>query len=324
MQPSEELFQAGAVLLQNENPGELRAAAETVYTILSGIAGVVWESEEPADDAPIALPGGKAICPKEAGRCVLEYARTAMFARGVRDGLLEARRRFPGGTIHAVYAGCGPLAPLLVLPAPALDGAAVEFTLIDVHSRSLDAARKVVRALGLERMVRDYVQADAAAWRGDPAAPIHAVITETMQRALDKEPQAAITANLAPQMADGGVLIPECISVEAVLLDRGREFSYNGEPLARDRIRLGELIELSAATAQRLPPPPVTVRTPKLDGDRYSLALLTSITTFGPHRLGDYDSSITCAKILRPVPAADTPAGFTFVYDAGPRPGFRF
>lgn len=295
----------------------MRAAAGTVYEILSGIAGVVWESAEPADGEPIALPCGKAISPKEAGRCVCEYLRTAVFARGVRDGLAALGRRFPGETVHAVYAGCGPLAPLLVLPAPALDGAHVAFTLIDVNARSLDGARKVVRALGLERLVREFVQADAAAWRA--GAPVHAVITETMQRALDKEPQLAVTANLAPQLVNGGVLIPERITVEAVLVARASEFTP-----ARDRIPLGELIEVSAATACRLPPAPVTVAAPKLDSDRYTLALLTAVTAFGPHRLGDYDASITCPKFLKPVPAASTPAEFRFVYDAGPAPGFRF
>lgn len=44
------------------------------------------------------------------------------------------------------------------------------------------------------------------------------VVTETMKNALKNEPKVSISLNLVPQMEKDGILIPQNISVEAVLL----------------------------------------------------------------------------------------------------------
>ena len=69
-----------------------------------------------------------------------------------------------------------------------------------------------------------------------------------MQAALAKEPQVAITANLAPQLAVGGVFVPEKITVSACLCELPSEFAMQpGEALMpRKRRDLGPVLELTA------------------------------------------------------------------------------
>ena len=57
------------------------------------------------------------------------------------------------------------------------------------------------------------LQGDAITYKQPESKPLHLVITETMFHALIREPQAAITANLAPQIIRGGLLIPEEITL---------------------------------------------------------------------------------------------------------------
>ena len=70
------------------------------------------------------VAGGKAIAPRDAARCVLDFARTVTFMRGVHAAVAEARRRFPGTPVEILYAGCGPLAPLALPVVTALDARA--------------------------------------------------------------------------------------------------------------------------------------------------------------------------------------------------------
>ena len=101
----------------------------------------------------------------------------------------------------------------------------------------------------------------------------------------------------------------------------------NDAPAQKDHLELGTLLEVSLATAGDLHPfrsDPVRVRAPRVAHDQYWLALRTSIEVFGEYGLNDYDSGLTCPIVLGPIRAADTPAEYEFLYDAGPEPQFRW
>ena len=287
------LDEVTAVLLDpSAGAGEVEDAAERLYEMFSRAAPV------DAHTGDTALPSGKALSPSSAAQCARDFLRTAVYLRGVEQVL---RERMPS---ECVYAGTGPFAPL-VLPLMSRFPA-VRFTLIDVHPQSIDSVRTLVERFGTRNC--ELVVTDATTYRHP--RPIDLVIVETMQAALAKEPQVAVTRHFLPQLAPQGVLIPANVIVEAYLVDVAAETARAcGGPLQPDaRIRLGTVVDLRSGAFE------LTARVPDLASpERYSIAYFTRIEVYGEHRLGEYDSGLTYPKI---------------VWDARPRGGetitFRF
>lgn len=83
----------------------LRDAAVEMHALFSRICELEGSLPSSEDSRETLLATGKAISPLDAGRCVLDFARTAKFLRGVRAAIGEAQSRFPGETTHVLYAG---------------------------------------------------------------------------------------------------------------------------------------------------------------------------------------------------------------------------
>lgn len=284
----------------------LNAAAARLYALCSSITGIGDDSAHPDDAEGTQLPDGEAIAPRDAARCVLDGRRTSKFLRGLHAAILQAQDRFPADTIEIFYAGCGPFAPLAVPLTTRFGPAEVRFTLLDVHPRSLDAARRVFQALGKSAFVRDFVQCDATAYRHDGPRPPHVVVVEAMQAALEREPQVAITLNLAPQLRPGGFFLPERITVDCCLADAAGELPpLAGEAAAaeRGRVRLGRVLELSAAGCRAPSATGGGGRRVRLDvpadvEGELAVMLLTTVTVFGGIALAEGESGLTCPRIL--------------------------
>src|SRR5207253_7167278 len=60
---------------------------------------------------------------------------------------------------------------------------------------------------------------------------LHVVISETLQRGLNKEPLVSIRRNLQPQIAFGGVFVPHRVWVDLELLDCDTELNPGGRGL---------------------------------------------------------------------------------------------
>jgi hypothetical protein len=330
------LADAASVLLFGDDDLRSQAAAESLYRLFCDISGLRKNTSVPHDRSAIPLSTGSAISPLDAGRCVLDARRTAVYLRGVYDAIQEAQQRFPGEGIQVLYAGCGPFAPLCLPLLPLLARQAVHFTLLDVHARASESVQTILAALGLRGANVSCLVRDATHYRHPGQRPLHVLVSETMQRALEKEPQVAILMNTAPQLTAGGLMVPEMIAVDAVLTDLSRELGGNGGvagPRAHalkpwsGRIPLGRILEVdrervcawsAAGVSSHLPPARIIL--PSVIPAQYSLVLTTTIRTFGAHRLREYESGLTHPLMVHGWRAGEE---VEFIYRLGEKPAFH-
>jgi hypothetical protein len=184
-------------------------------------------------------------------------------------------------------------------------------------------------------------------YKSDASHVIHVVVVEAMQAALEKEPQVAITMNLASQLCPGGIFLPERITIDCCLCDLTKEFPSSpaeadaADALSRsggDRVRvnLGRVLELTAGNCHNLLaagksdahggtslPPKILNVSEDVDGNVY-LMLSTTITVFDSIALDDYESGLTCPKILYDVGKMQGGKAVEFEYHLGDRPGFKY
>ena len=336
----EQLKKISEILLDEQSGhGQLLQTCQDFFTLGETLSGIGEQSTEASQATDTILPNGKAVSPLTAARCVREYARTSCFVRGLYEALLEAQQRFPGQTIHALYAGCGPYATLILPLLARLPRDSFRFTLIDIHPLALESAKKIINHFGFEDFIQDYQLLDACTTSLVPFQPFHVAVTETMNQAMYKEPQLAVSANLVRYLEPDGILIPEQITVKAALIDSSREITcfpsdHQGEMIAlpRRRLELGTIMLLDKTTLKLLDLnnpathlPPITLPWPnETVREKMRLGLLTHIKVFGSHCLQCYDTSLTIPKILRINATPDEALEVEFCYRLGESPGFDY
>ncbi len=334
----------GELLSPHAGKLRLRAAATELYHLCASVTGIDGNSNHPDDLDETRLASGHAISTKDAARCVLDYGRTSKFLRGAHAAILEAQKKFPRTTIEILYAGCGPYATLALPLSSRFASHEIQFTLLDIHRQSLDAAQRLFQSLGLAAFVRDYIECDAASYHHHaPQAP-HIILTEAMQAALLKEPQVALTINLARQLCPGGIFIPERIAIDACLCDLEKEFAIAAQAhdtnslresaaTDKDRIHLGRVLELTPESCRRLSTarnsseallPKVVLDVPKESDGELRLALLTSITIFDTITLSGYESGLTNPVVLCDLGKIRGGTRLEFAYALGDKPGFKY
>ncbi len=272
---------------------ELNAVRE-----LSEIFREITGGDEKLLGSFIDTRSGRALSPKSAADCFYDVTRVQVFLRGICDAVREAQKRFPNEKIKILYAGCGPFAALGVLLASQFSPKEIEILPIEIQEVSAECARQVIKVLGLELYMPEVIHGNAAKYRNDGQSP-HVIVTETMYQGLLNEPQAAITANLAPQLKEGGIFVPERVDVSAWLasekggLSLGQQLGTLACLRADSRSELRSMVDAGVNGRFEIFP----------FSERQNVILSTRVKVFGSHNLTDYDSLVTMPRRIGQIDA---------------------
>lgn len=209
-----QLLQYSQAILRPENFHDQLAPAVMGY---ADLLSSYFITDERGGRDHIKTAHGDAIGPFWAARCVREILRTQRFSRGLYAAV--SRELKDGRAVHVLYAGTGPFAALALPVMMMFRPQDVRFTFLEINPESIDILKRVIESLELHDYVKDIYQCDAAVW-DVPSTGIDIVISETMNRALIKEPQVAIMLNLASQLPQETVFLPEEINVSLCKWDR--------------------------------------------------------------------------------------------------------
>jgi len=303
----------------------VREASLSLKKIFSD--AIAFDEMEPANQPNIPTGSGLALSPRSAASCLIDMMRTRKFILGIRDAIEERSKTDPGKPVRVLYAGTGPFASLLTPLITVFKPDQLQMVLMEINPVSIGYLKKIIQQFGMEDYIIDLLQADAVTWTipGDLQPDI--IVSETMNNALQKEPQVSIVANLLSQCRESTILIPELVRVDVCLMGNIIDHPEN-------ILLLKTLLELDAETARCVKDDPenvqalspgIIVTLPGLPDLKYKqLVLCTFIRVFGQHSLGINESGLTVPHILRMTDSfIKFPVHLLFRYVIESNPGFR-
>lgn len=308
---------ADSLLFHPDDYGHIFGAVRELHELYASITGITAGAQGNGDD--IYLPNGKAISPPHAAFCLLEGQRTSVFMRGIYQAILKLKETYPGTRLNILYAGSGPYATLVTPLTALFTPEEISIRMLDINPICLDAVKKLYAALDLSAYVESYICEDATTHQAE--APVHLIISETMMHALVREPQVAIMLNLVPQLATGGLFIPQEITVSAALLDLSQETKRKMDASFQPkRTLVGKVYTISQSDCRKHEP--VTMRLPEDLEETKELYLLTDITVFGNEKLGINECSLNLPVKVQEA-AGYEGRDITFEYIMGEKPAFQ-
>jgi hypothetical protein len=322
---------AQTLLSETTSPQQKRSSVHALHQLFVSL-GAINSLEDPVDlPDHLQLPSGRAIAPRQAGLCLLEPLRTSVFAAGLKDAIGDLLQQLPGKTIRVLDAGCGPYALLPLLAASFYTPQQVQFTLLDIFEQNLASAKTLISNLGMMDYFSGFILTDATTYISPCDAIPDIVISETMNKALEKEPQAAITLKLAAQLPPHGILLPKNISVtlqkiNSSLQQKALAITESNMPNHSEfEAGLGMIITLDKnSTLAGITQRPLCSITIPGDYDEaiHKLQYFTTITVYKNHLLQRSDCSLTLPLNVEPYGKKSIRAGDTldFYYTMHPVP----
>lgn len=316
--------------------GEKRKSVHDIATLFAGLGIYDIQTNDKEIGEAVSLAEGYAISSWGAAMCLLEVKRTMVFVKGIIAGIQSLQQKKVNATLHVLDAGCGPFALLSVLPALYFKPKSVQFHLIDIIPENIEAVKKLIKVLSLEEYFGDLFVADAIHFKWHRKEPLNMVISETMLNALRKEPQVAITLNLSPQLAPGGLFIPENIQVKLYAVNNRLKHSYlmsntsdsNNKREVFEK-NIGTIMVLNKYTQfdQGLKKQLTTLRLDsELDFSLYKFEYYTFIKVFDNHVLEYNDCSLTLpfSVVRNNLPPFEQGMELSFYYSISEQPGIRY
>ena len=188
----------------------------------------------------VDFANGKAIGTFWAASCLEDHLRTRSFIRGIDNAIRDKLK--DQISLNILYAGTGPYATLLLPLMSKYAEYKVKYTFIEINSLSLQILKQVISKVGFQDFDITFLQEDASRYQIDGNNQPDIIISETMQKALEKEQQVPIFLNLMDQVGEDTLFIPEKIELVAGLADEGFDF-INQQPESFQNA--GTLFEMS-------------------------------------------------------------------------------
>ena len=292
-------------------PDLIRRKVNAFACGLADYLGIELQPSIYVNDAYTLTSKGKAISLFSAAKCAEEHMRTARFLQGIHRAIED--RLATRESISVLYAGTGPFATLLLPLLPLLDPERVSITFLDIHQESLDNLQKILDLFELNSASHKIICADACEWQSTDTFDV--IISETMKAALAEECQVSVFQNLVHTLKEGGVLIPERVSLEAFGATENHQLS-----------RLGEISQLCLDSVKELAGGNLTALNNEFsvdpDNPFTAIVIETHIQVYDDIRLGKLECSLNAPVTITRKSAAPVKA-IGLEYQFGEKPGYR-
>jgi hypothetical protein len=296
--------------------GTMKRSVDQLYDLFSKITGV---NSDDLNEEHLFLSSGQAINPSSAALCLIDFKRTALFLRGIDKAIMQKISLQNERKIHILYAGTGPYATLILPLLTLFSPGKIQVDLLDVNSKSLNAAIKLFGSLQLDLFIGNSYNQDASKFTIEKEYDI--VISETMQAALKKEPQVAIMQNLIPQLPPDAIFIPERITIAAGLVSNRKWDDENGYYLGAEELIREELFSVDKRNL-KTECFKKSIIVPHAVGNCRNLMLFTTIEVFDNEILYDNDCSLTSPWKVFEI-KDDIVETIHFWYETGALPGVK-
>ncbi|MFD2288920.1 hypothetical protein GJU39_14745 [Pedobacter petrophilus] len=307
-----------------------------LYSKLTNIEGVLAPSDEEEIFEELSENGTR-VNPYMAAYCFLDYLRSYKFTIGIKKLINEKLGQDHQQPLLILYAGTGPYASL-ILPLTTLFSAdQIQVTLLDIHQSSLHAVSKLITAFNLQAYFNGFIKADATLFTPTNNDFYDIIISETMDKALRKEPQVAIFHHLHQFLKPDGALIPQEIRVDLYQSKWGEEknpaFEYFLDTETRAynatvREKITNLIAINKHSVTKFERTTAdrriflkTIDAKDLKAAYTALLLITEVQIYKDIVLLEDDSILTEKDYLTPLNEQIRQSGLSFYYkmDNDPR-----
>ena len=285
-----------AILEDSQNHEDAVLHINQIHNIFQELSDITGSDNAMENLAAVPTSRGKALGLNHAAQCLLDYKRTVKFLFGMTAAIKEQQELEPNTTINIFYAGCGPYAPFVCMIAPLFSSSEVQFSLLEINSASLAAAKKLIKGLDLEIYIKDYFLEDAVTFKVPNANEYHIIYSETLDAVLFRECYVPILFNLLPQFKSTVTLIPENVIVDlkfAMLHKKGEEVTDVEET------PVGIIVDARAAVTANANPNAIPAELPSItfaltNMDRYNLVVIdTQVIVYKDIALERWESSLT-------------------------------
>lgn len=306
----------------------LKDAADELFDLFEKVSHLDGDALKHRKDC--YLDDGKAIGPYWAGRCLSEFIRTRKFLMGIRDGIRALQNRFPNEVIHILYAGTGPFATLFTPLTTMFDASEIQITGLEINLESIRCLKKIIKTFAIEEYFKEIIECDATRYQKESDEKIHMIITETMLNGLQNEPQVAIVQNLAPQLIDGGILIPQNIELTINLVDNKAKMkrlfheTSDGTSFFVEVTSLINLNQFNCNNTDIYKNIEIHLKEPAEERFK-DVSLFTTIQVYENHFIGHNECSLTIPIVYKQLTQSilrDQKVIFNYVF--GERPKFEY